>query len=139
MRRLNPEDPADKVRIALNVTAMGVTVHAMVVVVAVLALIFVRAWPLRMMFVLAAALGGIGLAYYLWLFREVRRNAAFAASFEYRPRPLIDLRHRKFVVLAMIGVIVLVVSSRMGGRGALIVGVILMVISVLGLLRGKRG
>jgi hypothetical protein len=139
MRRLNPDDPDDQVHIAQNVTSMGVVVHAMVVVVAVLALIFVRAWPLRLLFVLAAALGGIGLAYYLWLFREVRRDAAFAENFQYRPRPVIDLRNRKFVALAMIGVIALVVSSRLGGRVVLVAGVILMVFSVLGLLGRKRG
>jgi Flp pilus assembly protein TadB len=139
MRRLNPDDPADQVRIAQNVTSMGVVVNAMVVVVAVLALIFVRAWPLRTLFVLAAALGGMGLAYYFWLFREVRRNPAFAANFKYRPRPVIDLRNRKFVALAMVGVIALVLSPRIGGRGVLVAGAILMVISVLGLLRRKRG
>jgi hypothetical protein len=138
MRRLNPDDPADKPLIARNVTSTGVAANAIVVLAAVVALVFVRGWPLRLVFVLAAALGAIGLAYYLWLFREVRRNDAFAASFEYRPRPVIDLRHRKFVVMAMIGVTFLVLSPRIGGRGLLIVGVIVMVISVLGLLSPRR-
>jgi hypothetical protein len=138
MRRLNPDDPADMVLMARNATSMGVAAYSFVLVIAVLALVFVRAWPLRMMFVLAAALAAIGLAYYLWLFREVRRNTAFAASFEYRPRPVIDLRHRPFVIMAMIGVIALVVAPRLGGRGLLAGGVAVMVIAVLGMLRGGR-
>ena len=139
MRRLDPNDPADQPLIARNVTSMGVAANAIVVIVSVLALVFVRSWPMRIPFVLAAVVGGVALAYYVWLFREVRRNAAFAANFEYRPRPVIDLRNRKFVALATLGLIALVMSSRFGGRAVLVAGVILMVISVLGLVGRRRG